>query len=451
MPGGTAGTRGMTDLTQASLADEQMTGGSSAASAPAPAEAERYLSCRFLERAVTFYPGRVTACCANPASGKTPTIVSFAELSAESLLAGREKIIARHKAGDIHRACQGCPRLTEEEWQRPGALNPYAIDEVTIAHFTSCNIRCNYCYTVTRPELAAPLSKQPRILPAFQQLIERNLLAPDATVRFSGGEPTLSPEFEPLLKLLTNHGVRSVVYTNATKRSEAIMEALAKDKIELVMGIDATTIQTYKAIKKMNYNEKVWKVVAEYCGVLPANATNKAWAKFIFCVENYHEAGHFVERAHAAGARDVYYDFDSSRVYGNAERGGVALPEEICDHLAILRHGCAKRGINVEFAQSGLVWLTPERQARVEREIERLRLQDATAAPPSVEPVPSAPLDAAIAITSAPAVALPAEVAPSALGPQPPRAAAAAMPWKALAQLRNSLRHRLRQTILPLR
>jgi hypothetical protein len=41
-----------------------------------------------------------------------------------------------------HNACQGCPRLAEEESQRPGALSPYAIDEVTIAHFISCNIRC---------------------------------------------------------------------------------------------------------------------------------------------------------------------------------------------------------------------------------------------------------------------------------------------------------------------
>jgi organic radical activating enzyme len=349
---------------------------------PLPPPPARYLSCRFLERAITFYPGQVTACCANPATGKTPilALMKTGELPVDSFLAARQRIIGRHKNGRIHENCQHCPRLTEEEWERPGALSPYAVDEVTIAHFTSCNIRCNYCYTVTRPELTAPLSKQPRILPTFQQLIEQKLLAPDATVRFSGGEPTLSPEFEPLLKLLTDYGVRSVVYTNATKRSDAIMDALAKDKIELVLGIDATTVQTYKAIKKMNYNEKVWKVVAEYCGALPRDAANKVWAKFIFCVENYHEAAHFVERAHAAGARNVYYDFDSSRTVIGAERAGVHLPEEICDHLAVLRHGCEKRGIVVEFAQSGLAWLTPEREARVEREIARLRQQDASAA-----------------------------------------------------------------------
>lgn len=358
---------------------------------PPPVEYERYLSCRFLERAATFYPGKVDACCANPATGKTLVLARYqnGQLDPDTLSQAREGIIARHKAGDIDEACRQCPRLTEEAWGAPGALSEYAIDEVTIANFTSCNIRCNYCYTVIRPDMAAPLSKQPRILPTFQQLIERNLLAPNATVRFSGGEPILSPEFEPLLKLLTNHGVRSVVYTNATKRSDAIMEALAKDKVELVLGIDAATVQTYKAIKKMNYNEKVWAVVAEYCRALPPNATNKVWAKFIFCLENYHEAGLFVERAQASGARNVYYDVDSSRVHPGPVRGGIRLPEEICDHLAVLRYECEKRGIHVEFAQSGMVWLTPEREARVEREIERLRRDDAAtlALPPVTEAV----------------------------------------------------------------
>src|SRR5262249_46542533 len=251
----------------------------------------RYPSCRFIERAVTFWPGRVTACCANPLSGQSPVITPFkgGELSPDALFEGRARIIERHKAGDIVPECKGCPRLTELEWS-PEQVGEYPIDEVTIAHFSSCNIRCNYCYTVTDPESAAPLSKAPRILSTFQQLIDRKFLAPYATVRFSGGEPTLSPEFEPLLNLLTDHGVRSVIYTNAAKPSDDIMQAIRRDRVELVLGIDAATVEIYKAIKKMNYNEKVWKVVSEYCGALPSNATNKIWAKFIFCLENYHEA-----------------------------------------------------------------------------------------------------------------------------------------------------------------
>jgi pyruvate-formate lyase-activating enzyme len=332
----------------------------------------KYLSCRFIERGATFFPGRITACCANPATGKTPAIATYeTDLSAESFIEGRARIIESHKRGDIVPECRGCPRLEQSEWE-PERFGSYAIDEVTIAHFTSCDIRCNYCYTVTKPEQAAPLSKAPRILPVFQNLIDTKLLAPHATVRFSGGEPTLSVEFEPLLRLLTEYGVRSIVYTNATKRSEAIMEALARDKVELVLGIDAASVEVYKAIKKMNYHDKVWKVVAEYCGALPPTARNKVWAKFIFCLENFHEAEHFVRRAAEAGARHVYYDFDSSRVRPARLRAGIPLPEEITDYVAVLRHECMKRDIEVDFAQSGLVWLTPERSERVERELARL-------------------------------------------------------------------------------
>ncbi len=333
----------------------------------------RYLSCRFIERGATFYPWQVHACCANPATGLTPAIGSYKDgLSAASLLEGRAKIIERHKRGDIVPECRGCPRLEELEWE-PERFGAYAIDEVTIAHFSSCNIRCNYCYTVTKPEQAAPLSKAPRILPVFQDLIDQRLLAPNATVRFSGGEPTLSVEFEPLLRLLTEYGVRCVIYTNATQRSDAIMEALARDKVELVLGIDAASVEAYKAIKKMNYNEKVWKVVAEYCAAIPPGASNKVWAKFIFCVENVHEAEHFVRRASEAGAKHVYYDFDSSRVRPGGLRAGVGLPEETTYYVAVLRHECMKRGIEVDFAQSGLVWLTPERTERMERELASLQ------------------------------------------------------------------------------
>jgi len=139
----------------------------------------------------------------------------------------------------------------------------------------------------------------------------------------------------------------------------------------LVLGIDAATAEVYKAIKKMNYNERVWKVVAEYCAAMRPDAANKVWAKFIFCAENYREAAHFVRRAEAAGVTHVYYDFDWNRVHPGAEHSGY-LSEEVADYVAVLRHECMIRGIVAEFAQVGLPWLTPERTARVERELERL-------------------------------------------------------------------------------
>src|SRR5262249_27245196 len=155
-----------------------------------------------------------------------------------------------------------------------------------------------------------------------------------ATVRFAGGEPTISPEFDTALTRLIDFGVRCVVYTNAVKLSDAILYALSQDKVELVLGIDAASIAVYKAIKKMNYNEKVWSNVAKYCAARLPNAKNKVWAKFIFCIENYHEAAHFVERAAQAGATHIQYDFDASRMDLDNLRAGIALPEEITEYAA---------------------------------------------------------------------------------------------------------------------
>ena len=374
----------MDDLGQPDRESEVSADTSLAITAAGSAGSGRYLSCRFIERGIVLSPGRViTPCCVNPATGIVPELVRFGSegVPVDAIFEARAEIIRRHKSGDIVEGCQGCPRLTEGEWTDE-EMGPYAIDEVTVAPFSSCNIRCNYCYTVTNPIQTSPLSKSPRVLPVFEQLIERRLLAPYATVRFSGGEPTLSPEFEPLLTKLNDYGVRSIVYTNATKRSNAIMEAVRRDQVELIIGIDAASAEVYKKIKKINYMEKVWEVTAEYCALARPDAVNKIWAKFIFCLENYHEVADFVRRAHEAGAKDIYYDFDSSRSRPGDLRGGIEVPDECTDYVAILKHECAMRGINVAFAESGLAWLTAERQERIERKLAQLNHAHAAASSP---------------------------------------------------------------------
>jgi organic radical activating enzyme len=334
---------------------------------------QRYLSCRHLERGVVFYPGALNACCANPKTGLSPKVVDFGAGDAstiEAFKAGRARIKERHKAGDIIPECQECPRL--QEWEDSYNPDQYSIDDVTIAHFTTCNIRCNYCYTVTREhEWTAPVSKVPRLLPTFERLIEAGELAPYANIRFSGGEPTLLPEFEALLNLFSSYGAKSIIYTNATKRSQAVIDALRRDKIELIMGIDAATPAVYKAIKKMDYNEAVWANVAEYCANTLPDAVNRTWAKFIITEENQHETELFVKRAAESGVKYVYYDVDGSRIEGRGLRNGP-MPEEIADKVALLRYECALRGIEVAFMQVGLAWFTPERNARVERAFEAL-------------------------------------------------------------------------------
>ena len=55
-----------------------------------------------------------------------------------------------------------------------------------------------------------------------------------------------------------------------------------------------------------------------------------------------------MERAEVAGVRYVYYDFDASRSGARGARDGIVLPDEVADYVAVLRHECMKRGIEVE-------------------------------------------------------------------------------------------------------
>jgi len=56
------------------------------------------------------------------------------------------------------------------------------------------------------------------------------------------------------------------------------------------------------------------------------------------------------------------------------DRDGLGLlPDEVADQVAALRHQCAIRGIEANFAQAGLAWLTPEREARADAEFLRLQ------------------------------------------------------------------------------
>ena len=348
-----------------------------------------YLSCWHLERGLVFFPGRLTACCANPITGMQPELAKFSggTVDIDAIAETRRQIIEEHKAGRIIKDCQHCPKLIEVVPDDP-RLGSYPIADVTIAHFTSCNIRCNYCYTVIDGSVKANISKVPPILPTFQELVERKQLNPGSRIRFSGGEPTLLPEFDALVKLLSDYGCQSIIHTNATRLSPSIIEGLARDTVELVLGMDAATDETYRAIKKMNYNEKVWANAGAYVAARRPEAKNKIWFKFIFCMENYTEAVQFVERAASVGATHVYYDFDESRPAKLAfdETGGAILrngngrdeplPEEVADWCAALRYECFKRGIDAQFCYIGYAWLTPERTARMEAELARLKTEE---------------------------------------------------------------------------
>ena len=76
-------------------------------------------------------------------------------------------------------------------------------------------------------------------------------LKPGCQVVWGGGEPTLSPRFEPINQLLTTlPAIRKVrVLSNSLKFSGQLEALLADPRFHLVTSIDAGTDETFKAIR----------------------------------------------------------------------------------------------------------------------------------------------------------------------------------------------------------
>jgi molybdenum cofactor biosynthesis enzyme MoaA len=311
---------------------------------------EEYHSCEYIEGGIVFWPKTITACCVSHSNtkGGTPLITEFngGELPIEKIQDWRKQTIAAHKRGEFHKDCDGCPLLVKRKWGAQSVKESrHSVHMITIAHYSHCNLRCNYCYTVLRPDLTIKAKKVYDLLAIFKQMIDTEVLSPQAEIRFSGGEPTILPEFEHLLDMVSAYGPRIRIYTNAVVRSAAILRALARKRVELVLGIDAATDDVYKTIKGRNVNEQVWANVAAYAAIDADNC----WAKMIVRRENLDDVTRFVERCEESGINRVYFDLDANIL----PTDGTKLGDEYVDAVALLKYECEKRGIETQCAEVG--------------------------------------------------------------------------------------------------
>jgi pyruvate-formate lyase-activating enzyme len=308
-----------------------------------PDRSEEYYSCGYIEGGMVLFPRRITACCVAHSDGLRgePTLANFSggEVPIAEMLKTRKQMMDIHQSGGFHDQCQGCPHLVKQKWGK----KDYLIDMITIAHFTHCNIKCTYCYTVKSPELTIRPKDVYNLVPVFESMIRDKILAPNAVIRFSGGEPTMLKEFEQLIEMVSAYGARIIVYTNAVLFSPAIIRGLERRRVELVLGIDAGSPEVYRTVKGTNDCEAVWKNTAAYAAVDPASA----WAKMIVRYDNYMDVDKFVERCEIAKVRRVFYDCDAD---------AWAYPEHlpaVVDAIAKLKYEAEKRGWVTQCAEAG--------------------------------------------------------------------------------------------------
>lgn len=223
----------------------------------------KYLSCRYIEHGMDFEHTRLETCCFTCHSGGGQITLkdeySGEKIDWDALFEKKRKYREEHRKGNLMPNCVGCVFLEEKEWDEEDYINFLQFN-----YWVACNSKCTYCYEVQNRKLFEKI-KPYNTVPIIQEMIDKKILRPGGEVSFGGGEPTIAPEFEELINLLTKSGFRNMrIHSSGIKFSPAIANAIKKGVLNVVISIDSGCDKTYKKVKNVNAYKKVIDNMKKY-------------------------------------------------------------------------------------------------------------------------------------------------------------------------------------------
>jgi len=130
----------------------------------------------------------------------------------------------------------------------------------------------------------------------------------------SGGEITISPEFEELLSILLDYvNSRIEIISSGIKYCKSIEDGFSKDKLSMLISLDSGTKETYKKIKNVDCFDSVVSNIKRYIDVSD-NAKQFITLKYIIVDgvnDNINEISEFFNIVSILGVKTVRLDVDS--------------------------------------------------------------------------------------------------------------------------------------------
>ncbi|MEO0408667.1 MAG: radical SAM protein [Cyanobacteria bacterium P01_A01_bin.135] len=307
-------------------------------------ELEEYWSCDYLENGLSFSYFSIRSCAIVHHGTGEPTLLAYrgGDICFDDVITARRDIVSQNQTATHHPNCKGCPNLVKRPWPQAN----YPVRWLGITAWLGCNLKCRYCWLEWAdwsPRKTRAKLKSYDVYRSVRQLIEKQYLAPDAVIDWGGGgEPSLMPEFNQTLRLLSDHGTTQWVHTNATQTPTFLKEgAVEASRIHVLCSVDAGSPSVYQQLKGYDLYNTVWQNLRTY---ILAGAV--VTVKYIMLPENCsrQEIRRFVRRAIASGRPTILGDFD------------YRFPEptsDILDGLAYLQLLADKYGLAYSFEGVG--------------------------------------------------------------------------------------------------
>lgn len=239
----------------------------------------KYLSCRFLQRAIYYAPDELRHCCKRffykgkiRGDVKIFNIESQEDVRIDKIIQAKEDLVKKINNKE-ETGCDGCPVLELNDWKK---IDSEQFDHISIEHHAKCNMRCSYCSETYYGGKTANYD----IFKALGNLVENKKIRDDAQVAWGGGEPTMSPNFKELINYV-NDKVKPKTqrfFSNAINFSEDIALLLKKNIASLTTSVDAGNIETFRKVRGVNQYQKVLKNLKKYFDA----SKNNTVIKYIF-------------------------------------------------------------------------------------------------------------------------------------------------------------------------
>lgn len=290
----------------------------------------KYVSCEYVQHGFNVDYEDIKMCCFNchEGGGRQILIDNYKGemIDWNKFFKEKRKMRELNKKGIILDRCKGCFFLKEQEWDDEDYINYMVFN-----HWTLCNCKCKYCFTNEQSDFFNARENY-NMYPVIKKLVDMGKVRGGGEIGFGGGEPTLLPEFEPLLNLLLDAGCDNIrVHSSCVKYSQAIERGVKEGKVTLVVSVDSGCEETYTNIKRVNHFNKVWENLARYASNQTENKY-KVKTKYIIFPgynDNKEELDKWFDMTVKSGINSVVLDVEGGWYISNKHN----IPDEMYDLL----------------------------------------------------------------------------------------------------------------------
>ncbi len=321
-----------------------------------------FYSCPWIQHGLVFFKYKLTMCCYCGHSAEGHTLIrdnySGQALDFEHIFKQKHEFNRLAKKGLIHENCTDCPFLIPrwaEHWEQDGDY----ISNLYISHWTECNSKCIYCFAAQHPEEFDNRNKTYSVLPIIKNMLKENILRRGGSIHFGGGEPTMLPEFEDIIRLLLDYKFYDLrVHTSGIKYSPILERGIREGRLRVIVSVDAGCRETFKEIKRVDAYDIVRENVKKYASaqVLRRHALTPdlymlgsicAGTKFIIIPginDTEEEVENWIKRDVQDGIHTTIIDIEENWYKENEQN----LPQSIFDFIYTIYNLSKKYGTHFE-------------------------------------------------------------------------------------------------------